>query len=181
MVYYFLNFLISKLNAIKASRVDNATYKIKFRSLLLKVARSEIGENVQYDQVTKSLLDFLKLQKSIGIETDFTADQVIELVNIFQRILKMKISLLEGLLGVWSQLCDSEAVHEDEINDVMGQIVCLNEFSTFVNLNVVAERLSSPKVRLEIQFIERNVIWFLWLWFLTKILNLTQVECRKKR
>lgn len=115
------------------------------------------GSHKSYHEIVESLMKFLNLyNKSLDFETDFTLGQVIQLISIFQRVLKMKNILLEHLLGIWINLHHSEAdeniraVQRDVLKAVVGQIACLKEFDACVNLDVIVQRLSSPKVRVEV-------------------------------
>lgn len=118
----------------------------------------ERNEGVQYRHIVKSLIKFLKLYRSIGLETDFTVKQVIELTSIFQRVIRTKTDLLKRLLRIWVNLQKSKTVvldrfvteQRDELTKSMEQMSCLKEFSVCVNLKVIETRLSSSKVRVDV-------------------------------
>lgn len=107
-------------------------------------------------------MKFLKLSKSIALEMSFTAHQVIELTSIFRRVMKEKNVLLMRVLRVCDNFYYSKAnekvqvLQRDELEAVMRQIKCLKEFTDCLNLEVIAKRLSSPKVRVEIQLNGEN-------------------------
>lgn len=121
------------------------------------MAKQESHEQLYYHKIVESLMKFLKLYKSLGLETDFTVDQLIGLTSIFQSVIKTKSILLKRLLRIWDNLYHSKADKVDpvvqrlELKAAMGQIACLKEFAACVNLEVIAKRLSSPKVRVEVQ------------------------------
>lgn len=141
-----------------AKPIENDTNEADIRGLILKVAHNEHDENYFYHLIAKSLIQFLKVRHLFSLKTDFTADKVIDLVEIFQRAIKMKISILENLLGISAKLCASETVQDYEIKVVMKQIACWNEFSSCVNLEIVAKRLSSRKVRVITQLSACNLL-----------------------
>lgn len=87
---------------------------------------------------------------------------VIELTSIFRRVMKAKKVLLMRVLRICDILHNSKATEKvqvlqrHELEAVMRQIRCLKEFTDCFNLEVIARRLSSPKVRVEIQLNGEN-------------------------
>lgn len=141
-----------------AKAIKSVTHETDIRSLILKLAHNEHDENNFYQCIAKSLIKFLKLRHLFGLKTDFTADKVIDLVEIIQRAIKMKITILEELLGISIKLCASETIQDYEIKNLMKRIACLNEFTSCVNLEIVAKRLSSRKVRVKTQLSVCNLL-----------------------
>lgn len=134
----------------KASKIKRSEEKL-FQSLITEVAQQESRESVLYDRIVESLIRFLKFLQNRHIKADFTLDQVIEMTSIFQRVIKIKTELLKRLFKIASNLRHSKSVQITEVNSATEQIACLQEFSACVNLEVISERLSSPKVRAEVQ------------------------------
>lgn len=134
----------------KASNIKRSEAKL-FQSLITEVAQQESRESVHYDRIVESLIRFLKFLQNRHIKADFTLDQVIEMTSIFQRVIKIKTELLKRLFKIASNLRHSKSVQITKVNSATEQIACLQEFSSCVNLEVISERLSSPKVRAEVQ------------------------------
>lgn len=134
----------------KASKIKRTEEKL-FQSLITEVAQQESRESVHYDRIVESLIKFLKFLQNRHIKADFTLDQVIEMTSIFQRVIKIKTELLKRLFKIASDLRHSKSVQVTEVNSATEQIACLQEFSACVNLEVISERLSSPKVRAGVQ------------------------------
>lgn len=125
----------------------NSNIQRDFELLVTKVARRESAESVHYDRIVQSLIGFIKFVIHHHIETDFTSDQAIELARIFQRVIKIKTELLQNLFRIAWNLRHSKSVEMAKVNAAMGTITCLQAFNACINLEVIAQRLSSPKVR----------------------------------
>lgn len=125
----------------------NSEIQRDFQLLVTEVARRESTESVHYDCVVQSLIKFIKFLIYCHIETDFTSDQAIELARIFQRVIKIKSELLQNLFRIAWNLRHSKSVAMAEVNAAMEKITCLHAFNACINLEVIAQRLSSPKVR----------------------------------
>lgn len=123
-----------------------------YRSIIKVNNKQESHESSHCPKIIKSLIN-----KALGLETDFTAHQFIELTLIFRRVMKTNNVFMMRLLRIWDNLHYSKAnkkdqvLQRDELEAVIGQIRCLKEFTDCLNLEVIARRLSSPKVRVEIQ------------------------------
>lgn len=140
------NTLFPKVNTTQTNSTVELQTKEEFNRLLVRVVKQESSDNIHYQTIHESLIDFLKLCHANELEADFTANQVIELAVMFQKVVKIKNSYLTRLLEISSNLRDSATLEQDELNGIMGQNKCLDEFSSCINLQVIAKRLSSGEV-----------------------------------
>lgn len=130
---------------------NKSNVRKKVELLIINVAQHESKESEHYSRIPKSLIKFLKFVRQRNIETDFKVEQVVELTRIFQRVIKIKSELLERLLEMASNLRQSKPVQIDEVEEATKEFECLQEFNACINLEVIAKRLSSSKVRADAQ------------------------------
>lgn len=115
-------------------------------NLATKTAAMEAHESIFYKKITMSLIEFYKLYQEIGLETDFKPVQVMELIESFYHVIKIKTDFLQRFLIDLSNLKTSKPIHMDSIAQLEEQFKCIQDFGVCINLEVVANRLSSSEV-----------------------------------
>lgn len=111
------------------------------------MAKIESEESVHFKRIIESLIEFLKFHQMFGLETDFMPEDVIGLLTIFRRVTEIKTELLKHLMSVLSDLHALKPIETDSLAQMVNQVTCLQEFSSCINAEVIAKRLSSPEVR----------------------------------
>lgn len=107
----------------------------------------ESHQSVHFKLIIESFIEFLKFHQMFGLETDFTPEDVIEMMTMFRHVTKMKTELLERIMEVLSDLHAFKPIKADSLTQMANQVACLQEFGSCINAEVIAKRLSSPKVR----------------------------------
>ncbi|XP_031633921.1 uncharacterized protein LOC116347473 [Contarinia nasturtii] len=152
---------------VDADLIQSSKAEVEYHRFLIELLKLESSESAHYQRIVDSLIKFVKFYKLEGLELDFTVDQVIELVLIFERVIKLKIALLKSLTRKWvprksvirdekvQALAQKDELHASrQLKVYRSQMVCLKEFSSCVNLEVIAKRLSSSKLEMIVDAIE---------------------------
>lgn len=145
------------------NEIDNANTKYdeiraNFIHLATKVAGMEQRENVYYEQIIASLIDFWGLHRSLSLEINFKPDQLVDLIATFYRVTKLKTELLQRLLRALYDLRTGKPIEMKRLTQLPNLVACLQEFSVCINAEVIANRLSSPQVRVDAHLIRVNGI-----------------------
>lgn len=105
-----------------------------------------------------SLIDFWGLHRSVSLGINFKPEQLVELIATFYRVTKLKTELLQHLLRVLYDLRAGKPIRMERLTQLPNVVACLQEFGICINAEVIANRLSSPKVRVDAHLISVNGI-----------------------
>lgn len=142
--------IIFQVLAVETSQDDHLA---NLKALAEDLAEKESRENVHYESIKSSLIRFLQTKQEVGMDTDFTTDDVFQMVKILNELPKKRTEIRENLSKMMSQLRDSKPVEESAITELKIKIECVQETIACVNVEVIAKKLSSPKVRAVVKLI----------------------------
>lgn len=127
---------------VPSSLSENVKHLPNLYRVAIEMAAQESVESSHLEHIIDLLIEFLKLHQT----NDAICVQIIELVTIFQRVIQIKAQIFQRLTRILSMIRAMKTIPNGTINRIHGQFMCLQRFTSCINLEMVAKKLASPKV-----------------------------------
>lgn len=124
------------------NRLDNVHNLPILHHIATEMAAKESVESEYFDRIIDTLIELLKLHQT----NDIVCRQVIELVTIFQRAIQTKAKIFQQLKRILMMIRTLKTIPNGIINRLHSQFVCIERFTSCMDLDIVAKKLASPKV-----------------------------------
>lgn len=136
---------------------ENVKNLPKLYRMAAEMAAKESIESVHLDSIIDSSIELMKLHYT----NDRICKQVFELVTIFQRAIQIKAKIFQRLKRTLLMVRTLKTIPNGIINRLHDQFVCVQRFTSCMDLDMVARKLASPRVcilvLLAIEFMRSSV------------------------
>lgn len=135
-------------------RIENVQNLGNLYRMATEMTTTESLESLHLDRIIDLLIDFLKLHGT----NEHICAQVIELVTIFQRAIQIKAKLFQRLKRTFLMMRTLKEIPSGITNSLHDQFVCVQRFTSCMDLDMVARKLASPRVRIQFYCVFQSIV-----------------------